>query len=389
MKNNILEKINDSAVQLLAIQSLEELCKIIVEEAKNLVDAEYGSIYLIKKDKLERVYATVEFLNHMKPRKNGSVQKTFHGGTVAILQQENLQKVRPELIRQGINSMITIPLSYKTNSIGVLTFYSRDNESFLSDEAHILTLFGSIASLAITKAQLYDKTTKALQMRDRFISLASHELRTPLTSINGYIQLLHRRMAHNTDSIESRWVKELYIESIRMTNLVKELLDINRIKQGQLAFVFSEVSIKEVIEKAIERFQLLNPDHPITFTNTITDNNYTVIGDYDKLVEMVTGLLNNAGKFSKPHLEISVSLTATPRTLHLSINDQGKGMSKQDLAGIFEGFYKSNHAGNKDGMGVGLLLAKHIVTHHRGKIRIRSQEDKGTTVAIALPNSKI
>jgi signal transduction histidine kinase len=104
---------------------------------------------------------------------------------------------------------------------------------------------------------------------------------------------------------------------------------------------------------------------------------------------MVSGLLNNAGKFSKPHLEITVSLTTTPRTIHLAINDQGKGMSKQDLAGIFEGFYKSKHAGNKEGMGVGLLLAKHIVTHHRGKIRIRSQEDKGTIVAISLPNAKI
>lgn len=389
MKSNILEKINSSALELLATHSLEELCKTIVEEAQKLVDADYGSIYLLKKEKLERVYASLDLLNKAKPRKNGSVQKAFLSGIVTVLQKETLQKVRPEFVRNGINSAIIIPLRYKKISIGVLTFYSTKNNFFLSDEEHILNLFGSLASLAITKAQQYDKTTKALQMRDRFISLASHELRTPLTSINGYIQLLHRRMANNPESIESRWVNELYIESIRMTNLVKELLDINRIKQGQLAFVFSEVSIKEVVEKAIERFQLLNPDHPIIFTDKLAEGKYTVIGDYDKLVEMVSGLLTNAGKFSKPHLEITISLSATPQTTHIAIIDQGKGMSKQDLAGIFEGFYKSKHSGNKEGMGVGLLLAKHIVTHHRGKIRIRSQENKGTTVTISLPNAKI
>ena len=74
---------------------------------------------------------------------------------------------------------------------------------------------------------------------------------------------------------------------------------------------------------------------------------------------------------------------------YLIINADDFGYNEERARGIFEGFYKSKHAGHKEGMGVGLLLAKHIVTHHRGKIRIRSQEDKGTTVGISLPNAKI
>src|SRR5690606_7915517 len=117
-------------------------------------------------------------------------------------------------------------------------------------ETDILKLFGSFASLAIKKNELYEETKNALEVRDMFISLASHELRTPLTSINGYIQLLHSRKDKLGHS-ESKWINELYEESKRLTNLVRELLEVNRIKQGQLQFILRETKFSDIVTSAI------------------------------------------------------------------------------------------------------------------------------------------
>jgi signal transduction histidine kinase len=189
----------------------------------------------------------------------------------------------------------------------------------------------------------------------------------------------------DNNTVESRWINELYIESNRLTTLVKELLDVNRIKQGQFAFVFSEVSMQEVVEKAIEHAHVTSADHQIQFVNKIKDGNTKVVGDLDKLIEMVTGLLGNAVKFSTFDQKITIILRVSQGLLYLTVKDSGRGISKKDLAAIFEGFYKSSFASHLEGMGVGLLLAKHIVDNHRGKIKIKSKEHKGTKVDVILP----
>jgi len=386
---NILEKINTSALKLLAAQSLEELCPIIVEEAKQLVDAEYGAIFLQEKDKLKKTSVTSnKLLKKIDVRKKKYIEKVFQNGNISILHSNEIQSLHPELKTFDIKSIIIIPLSYRTEPIGILMLHSLKNKYFTNKKLHILKLFGSMASLAIARTRLYDETKRALEMRDRFISLASHELRTPLTSISGYIQLLHSRM-HNKKTVEARWVDDLYRENIRLTNLVKDLLDINRIKQGQLAFTFSEISLKDVIEKAIKRCQLVNGDRVIIFDNKISDNKHIVVGDFERLHDMVSGLLSNAIKFSNSRSKILVSLSRTSRTVQVTIKDFGHGIAKQDLTRVFEEFYKSKNAANKGGIGVGLILAKHIVDHHRGKINISSQEKKGTVVEVILPSAQI
>jgi signal transduction histidine kinase len=381
--NSLIEKINNSALALLQIDSLTRLHIAIVKEALELSQLSHGILFIQEQGKLKKAYSSFAPL---KISRKNYLEKALRTHTVVQQQKETLQTIQPELVSHGITSEIFIPLIAKKQVLGILLLYTTEANSVTKELIIGLQLFGSLATIALKKALLQEESKKALETRDQFISLASHELRTPLTSINGYIQLLHRKMA-NQDSQEARWVQELYIESIRMTGLVKELLDVNRIKQGQFAFIFNEVSLYDVVKMAIKRYRLTHADHPIVFENPSSDHKYSVIGDFDKLVEMVSGLLSNAIKFSKPESKIIVSLITKPRVLSIIVQDFGKGMSKQDLTTIFEGFYKSKHPGT-EGMGVGLLLAKHIVTHHRGKIHVSSKKDKGTIVEVTLPAVK-
>ncbi len=381
-KSNSLEILDTFALQLLSYQSLEELNKLIVEEAKKMTGSEYGAIFLVNGERLE---IGISFPLLDKILKKQKLEKILKIKGLKIPQNYLLDSIKHELKENNIESSIAMPLKNKDQLTAVLLLFSSKKDNFISSEPNTISLFCSIATLALKKEIKRRELKRALDLRDRFISLASHELRTPMTSINGYIQLLHSKMKTNK-TLEPRWLDALYVESIRLNNLVKEILDINRIKQGQFAFFFNEVDMSEVVQKTIDRYQVTNSEYHISFENKVGDTNALVIGDFDKLVEMVSGIISNAIKFSSPGSKISISLSKTNRTVILEIKDYGKGISKQDLETIFQGFYKGKSA-NIEGMGVGLFLAKNIVVNHRGKISVISKENKGTTVRVTLPSN--
>lgn len=386
MKTDILDQLNASALEILNANTSKKLDSTITEGAKRLSKAHYAQLFLYEKDRVKKAYSSDNAIKKCTVSKNAQFKKQILKNIITCIPPTKLHQWKIENLPKEIQSINVIPLSLKDKPFGFIILFMDKQESFSDQEKKALTIFSQTATMAITKVRVQDDSKRALEIRDRFISLASHELRTPLTSLHGYIQLLHAKMA-GKDSVEARWVNELHTESIRLTTLVKELLDVNRIKQGQFAFVFSEVPIQDVVNRAIDHHKLTHADHPIIFQNRM-DLNTKVIGDFDKLVEMVSGLLGNASKFSKPEDNITILLKNNQGALSLTVKDKGKGISKKDLAAVFDGFYKSSYASHLEGMGVGLLLAKYIVENHRGKIKITSKENTGTKVEVVLPTIK-
>lgn len=387
MKQDILEKINMSALTLLNATTAKQLEAAVVETSRKLIEAEYGQLYIYSKDRLKKIHSSSPAIKKATIVKHPSFKPFLQKGHTLVLHTNELTKWQTENIPENIKSVVVIPFIHKNNTLGFLILYRVASSPLSKEETESLRLLSKTAVLAITKYRLQEESRKALEIRDHFISLASHELRTPLTSLHGYIQLLYAKMA-GKQGVEARWVNELYIESNRLTTLVKELLDVNRIKQGQFAFVFSEVTMGDVIDKAINHTKIVNADHQIIFQDKSNSSAIKIVGDFDKLVEMVTGLLSNAIKFSTPDQKIYISLKNSQGMLSLIVKDTGRGISKKDLAAIFDGFYKSTYASHLEGMGVGLLLAKHIIDNHRGKIKITSKEHKGTKVEVLLPPIK-
>ena len=279
---NLLTRINKASLKLLEPLSLEEVYAVITREVVKLMGAEHSSILLLQKSKLVRVAATSPVLFSYQPRRNGNLVRIFKTGLPFVANAEETIKVHPELGQLNIKSILHIPLSYGKKSIGILTVYASRKERFTQQDLRTLKLFGSLASLAIRKSQLYGETKRALDLRDQFISLASHEFRTPLTSINGYTQMLYNKNK-NSNSSEAELIQNLYLETNRLTNLVKELLDINRIKTGRFAYFYKECSLVEIIERSIKNISFTNKNRPIGFNNQIKGESTLVAGDYDKL----------------------------------------------------------------------------------------------------------
>lgn len=383
--NNILGRIHRSALKFLLPMTQKEAYETIVNEANKLVSTKNGSIFLPDPEtgKLERVFTSNPKLYPIKIRKKGITYTTFkYQAPTVIAKTELLHRIQPKFREMGIKSIISIPLTYKGKSIGVLSLQSLKNEYFSRKELDVLKIFGSFASLAIRNTQLYDEIKSALESRDLFISMTVHELRTPLTSISGYSQMLSSKFA-KTNTPESRWIKDLSWEAIRLTNLINELLEANRMKSGQFQFFFSECDLQKIVERALSEFRFTHPYHQIKFDNKSSGVS-RLIGDSTKILQMIVNLLDNAAKFSPVGSEIIIGLKSSQRHLRLSIKDQGKGISNKDRLRIFEKFYQGNNH-TAEGMGLGLFLVKNIIKQHHGAIQIKSKENKGTAVLIKLP----
>ncbi|MBI2022656.1 GAF domain-containing protein [Candidatus Daviesbacteria bacterium] len=382
---NILEEIYKSSLKLLEPLDPEDTYALVVKEAVKLVEADFGSLLIIKGGELKQVYSTLPI--NLKRRKKGFAYRAFKENKTYVLPKDIFGKTHPVLGRLGLKSNIYISISYRNKSIGVLIVNSKKEKHFNKKQLRILQLYGSMASLAIRKTELFAEAQKALTIRDQFIPLAAHELRTPITAISGYIQLLHKKLS-NHNGAEGKWIRELDLESKRLTRLVTGLVEINRINSDQFNLNLREYQVDELVGIAISKFHQFYPERKVNIINQITSHQVKIIGDLEKLVMVLVHLLENAAKFSAQDAKIDLWIKSQDKTITISVQDYGDGISKADLNNIFDGFYKGQFF-YKTGLGLGLFLAKNVVDKHKGSIAIHSKLKKGTQVIIKLPKVKL
>lgn len=385
--DNYLAKVYKAGLKFLVPLTPEETYSTIVQEAVKLVGGNSGIIMLLLEGKLKPVYhlSPLTFSLTNAPRKNGLTYRAFRTQKAFVAHQN---EIHPDSAKAGIKSVIFIPLAYKNKSIGVLVIRSFKEDYFTQDKLTILKLFGSIVSLAIRKVQLYEEVKKALEARDLFLSMAAHELRTPITTIIGYSQLLASRLPKN-QSTESKWVEELCWESDRLKDLINELLETSRIKTGnQFHYIFSECHVAKVLNRAISSFNFSHPDRRVHLENTLKEGEDKIVGDFDKLLQVGSNLLDNAAKFSPSEKKIKITLKANTSHLIIRVKDFGYGIESKILPRIFERFYRGDKNA-PEGLGIGLFLTKNIIAQHHGSINIRTKVGKGTTVEVKLPKAKL
>lgn len=386
MIQNTIEKIYRSGLKFLVRLSPEETYTTIVNQAIKLVDGDYGVLTLEENGVFKEVFGTLPI--KVKRRKKGFTYQAFKEAKVLQIDVDSAKpnSIHSEHRKIGIKSIILIPISYRTKSIGVLSLHSKKEQFLTKEDLKGLQVFGTLASLAIRKSQLYYESQKAIESRDLFISLAAHELRTPLTTIHGYAELLYRKTANG--GADAGWIRELYAESNRMVVLVNDLLEINRIRTGKVQYIWRECSLKELLKRAINNFEINYPERHFVFNNNLGRKTDLAICDFDKLLQVVINLLENAVKFSAVNKEIILTLDFKSPYFILRVEDHGKGIDKKDLPKVFDGYYKGGHSSTQ-GMGLGLFLAKNIINHHHGSINIHSKINKGTKVEIRLSKIKV
>lgn len=230
---------------------------------------------------------------------------------------------------------------------------------------------------------------QAIRARDEFLSIASHELRTPVAGIKGYAQLLLRAEARgrlDPDRLR-RSLQAIDDVTDRLTTLTQDLLDVSRIRLGQLPLRIQQIDLRELVQRVTQRFS----EHiPLTHTILVEAEAEPcpIPADADRLEQVLTNLLENAVKYSPDGGTVRVTLSRAADEMLLSVQDHGIGLPDDAAESIFRPFGRAPNAArhNLPGMGLGLYICQNIVERHGGRIVAHSDgEGHGTTLEIALP----
>lgn len=380
-----IESVSTAAVRFLAPMSLEKTYAVIIEEALMQVNGIYGSIVLPEGGRFKRVSTSSPKAYRTSIRKRAYAYRTYRDRVPFVVPITQIKSAHPELIDYGVKWSIFLPLSYENKSIGVLILHSTEEEPPSKDELDLLMLFGSLASLAIENKSLLQQKQSALELRDLFISIASHEFNTPLTTMYGYVQMLQRRIT-NPELKEFAWLGELTKETNRLREMVRNLLAVNKIKQGDFTFTFEPCNLFDILGHVRKSFGVLHPKRKLVFMNKLVRENVTLVCDENKLIQVFLNLLTNAAKFSPEESEIRLIVSETKNNIVVTVEDKGMGIREAEQHKVFQGFYKGPH--QKKGMGIGLFTAKFFVDRHNGSIRVRSKEGKGASFIVNLPKMR-
>jgi len=229
---------------------------------------------------------------------------------------------------------------------------------------------------------------KALdRMKDEFISTAAHELRTPLTSLMGYSELLRHSDQHGSFSPEQQqeFLRIIYEKSEELSRIVDDLLDLSRVQSGQPIMVDRKPGdLGKLLRDIVQTCRRHMTEN--TFLLDISRTPLELEFDRVRITQLMQNLLSNAIKFSPPGTTIRISARRRPSLCLIGVEDEGIGMSSEDLSHVFDKFYRAD-ASNTGfaGLGLGMAIARQIVEAHGGQIRVRSKPDAGTRVTFSLP----
>jgi PAS domain S-box-containing protein len=224
---------------------------------------------------------------------------------------------------------------------------------------------------------------KMLDQKDEFIGIASHELKTPLTSLKAYLQLMSQYKGEGLPVTIKSFIGKAESSVNRLQTLVNDLLDVSKIQAGKLDFSRAELSIKELVLSCTENAGHMFADYVI---NCTCDDDFSVMGNAERLEQVVMNLINNAVKYSPVNKEVSVVVDAYDNWVRIAVSDRGIGMTADQQDKIFDRFYRVDDKKHMvGGLGMGLYISKEIIKDHQGVLNVESKEGLGSTFSVLLP----
>jgi PAS domain S-box-containing protein len=224
---------------------------------------------------------------------------------------------------------------------------------------------------------------KLSRLKSEFVSMVSHEFRTALVGIQGFSELIRDQ------ELEVKEIKvlaeEIYNDAQRVGRMITEMLDFDRLEAGKIRLDLQPVDVNELVDAAVERAAVSSPKHVVN--TKLQAGLPAVLGDADRLTQVLTNLLSNAIKYSPLGGEVCVSTRLTGGAVEVSITDHGKGIPPEFISRLFGRYerYEDKHAGKIIGTGLGLAITRQIVEMHGGKISVDSVVGSGSEFRFTVP----
>lgn len=239
-----------------------------------------------------------------------------------------------------------------------------------------------------------DRLRELDRLKDEFVAMVSHELRTPLTSIRAFAEILASQPAI-AEPQRQHFLSVMVLESQRLSRLIDEILDLAQLESGRMPLNATSLDLAELAEHSLETIAKLHEDRPIGLEVAIDERPAQVVGDPDRLEQIILNLLDNASKFANPSdPRILLHLYKKQSHIYLSVEDNGIGIQESERERVFEKFHQlQDHRSSKrrpKGSGLGLPISQAIATHMGGRLWVDDPKIlSGACFVLELPDAAI
>ncbi len=231
------------------------------------------------------------------------------------------------------------------------------------------------------------RDVEVARMKSDFVSVVSHELRTPMTAIKGFVDLLLLGAAGNISQQQRHFLTIIKSNVDRLATLVSELLDLDKIETGRMRLELEPIFISDVIKSVLDSLLGKIKEKGLELTTEVPDKLSPVIGDRNRLIQILTNLVANAYQYTPSGGQIHIKVEQREPILQVTVSDTGIGISDEDQTKIFRRFFRAEHPVVRDseGTGLGLPIVRSLVELHGGKVEVHSLPGKGSEFAFTLP----
>ncbi len=297
--------------------------------------------------------------------------------------------VRNPAVKSFLQQALVSPQSERADDLGIQSDPKGPLQVLEARATAVRNSEGEITSILVL---LHDVTQdrQIERLKSEFISTAAHELRTPLTSIIGFSELLLEPEMFGEFSADQKkeFLQEIHNKAESLARIIHELLDIGRIESGQpLPLEFSACDLGPIVAKTVQQFGMQAPRHRFE-TDLAPGGLGTCVVDCNKITQVLENLLSNAVKYSPDGGRIRVRGARSGEKVALKVEDEGIGMTAEQVAHIFDKFYRANATNTAiGGLGLGMSIVKQIVDAHQGRIWVESTPGRGTRITVEIPTT--
>jgi PAS domain S-box-containing protein len=391
-----LQAITDVAIAPL---SLEDLLRELLNRISEILRADTAAILMMDYQRNCLVVKAAKGLEETNVEVCIPIGEGFAGRIALehqplIIQQDAYTQVyNPVLSQMQVQSLLGAPLLLDNILIGVIRVGTLLPRQFNQDDVQLLQLVAERAALAIDRARLNEAERQALaqaqeanRLKDEFLAIVSHELRTPLQSILGWSQMLRKRDL-KPDTV-NKALETLERNAKQQARIIDDILDVSRIIRKKISIRLIPLNITPIIESIIISMSPAATAKNIQITSIISNSIDQILGDPDRLPQIISNLLSNAIKFTHQGGSVEIKLEQVESDVVLTVIDTGQGIESEFLPYVFDGFRQADSSLTRThgGLGLGLTIVSYLVDLHGGTVHANSEgEGKGAKFIVKLP----
>ncbi len=396
-----MRTLNETSRAISSTLDLSQILSTIVRQAAEVMGVKGSSIRLLDEERrflevsaaygLSAAYLTKGKVDAQWEEMD---RLAVEGKSLAILDATTDSRFQyPEEARkEGIQSMLSVPMMLQEQAIGVLRVYTREVREFTEQEIEFLRALASQGAAAIQNARAYRQLQELEEAKSRFVFTVSHELKAPVAAIQSQFNVLQGGYAGSLSEQQRNLIARAARRLAALQALLQDLLALGALRGRLPQHRKTELNLTEIARRVSEVILPQAEARGITLTLRVPDAPVLFPTAEDDMHRLLGNLLDNAVKYTPSGGEVTVSLTTDASYVRMAVTDTGIGISPEAMPHIFDEFYRASNAKDMgaEGTGLGLSLVKRIVDLYRGEVHVESHPGTGTTFTVLLPrNSEI